>query len=169
MGKPRPTTPVTPPNHQQGRPLQGLQLQQTQTIQSPVPPGEVLDRLAPHIDRVGERWMGLFESNVGHQQSMEKETLRVNESLQNKALDTQGVAVRQDGENIRRGQWIAGALLFTVCLIFALLIWVAYKLFMSDKPWPAVAFTAFAGALGWAFRSIVMGYLGKATPPPKKG
>jgi len=109
--------------------------------------------------------MTLFEDNVVHQRVLEDRTLDINEEMNRKALENQALAIHQDGENIRRGQWIAGGLICLVLVVFILMIWAAYSLFMHDKVWPAAAFTGMAGALGWAFRSIVVGYLGKQMPP----
>nr|WP_320131971.1 hypothetical protein [uncultured Holophaga sp.] len=144
-----------------------MQIKQHMTFQSPVPPGEVLDRLRPHIPEVGERWMALFESNVHHQQEQEREATRINAELGNKALDNQAKVAAQDGETIKRAQRIVGGLFFAGFILFGFLIFAAYRLFMNGKPWPGVAFSAFAGVLGLAFRSIVAGYLQKP-PAPKK-
>ena len=145
-----------------------MAIQQQTFTQSPVPPGEALDKLAPHIANVGERWMVAFESTVSHQQAMEKETIRVNEELNLKALGNQELSVRTDGYSLRRAQWIAGVLMLSTLLVFVVLIGAAFSLFMHDKVWPAAAFTAMAGALAWGFRSIMFGYLQKPDHPKGK-
>ena len=95
LAKTPPTIPHQGPGHSNGSHGQVFH-QQMKIEQSPVPNGEMLDGLSRHIDRVGERWMTVFENQVQHEQSMARENLRVNETLNTKQLNIQESQVSGD-------------------------------------------------------------------------
>ena len=126
--------------------------------QSPVPNGEMLDGLSRHIDRVGERWMTVFENQVQHEQSMARENLRVNETLNTKQLNIQESQVSGDNRRIILAQLIAGALLLLGLVFFVALVGAALWLFQSDKNLAGTVAIAIALTFGYYFRSVVSTY-----------
>lgn len=126
--------------------------------QSPVPNGEMLDGLSRHIERVGERWMTVFENQVQHEQTMARETLRVNEALNGRQLDIQETTVTGDNRRMILAQVIAGALLLLGLIFFVGLVGAALWLFQTDKTLAGTVAIAIALTFGYYFRSVVSNY-----------
>lgn len=154
-------------------PQQMQQVQFQQTTFLPIPSGDDMQKWEPYIPNIGQRFWDKFNEETTHRMGMESQGMalqRENQRIQEKAIELQheerikalGNEASESQErwiSIRRAQWIAGGLLLVGLAIIGVMIYAAYQLFMHDKIWPAAAFTAMAGAVGWGFRSIAGGYL----------
>lgn len=159
---------VLPPQPQAATLQPGQVMQQIKFEQSPIPNAEMLDGLSRHIDRVGERWFGLFENQVAHEQFIAKESLRVNEELNHKQLDLQKTVVEGDNRKTLFAQGIAGALLFMGLLFLATTIGFALWFFYRGMNLPGGIATLIATTIGYFFKSVVQTYFPGKEPVPKK-
>lgn len=133
--------------------MMGFQIQQ-----SPMPSGEMLDGLVRHIPDVGPRWMAIFESQVKHEQDMNRENLRVNETLNNKNLDIQAENGRGERHRVFIAQMVAGLLLLLGLVSFVGLVGFSLWFFAKEKNLAGSVSLAISGAIGYFFRSVVLTY-----------
>jgi len=130
-----------------------------------MPTGEMLDGLARHVPDVGERWMKIFEGQVQHEHEMAKETLRINEKLNEKNLDMQIAANKNEARRSIFAQVWAGSLLFGGLLFFAGLVASSLWFFKQDKNTAGTVAIAITAAFGYYFRGVFQTYFPTKTKP----
>lgn len=134
--------------------------------QSPIPSGQALDALAKHIPDVGERWMRIFESQIAHEQSIARDTLRVNEELNRKQLEIQEAQVKNDGRRMLLAQVFAWSLLVLGLCAFLACLGGAFWFYYQEKHMVGTFASGVAVVFGYFFRSVVKTYY-PGTPPKK--
>lgn len=159
---PRPNVPnrAVPPTTNPG----GSHLQMFHMEQSPIPSGQALDALAKHIPDVGERWMKIFESQVAHEQSIARETLRVNEELNRKQLEIQEAQVKSDGRRMLLAQLLAAGLLLLGLVVFMACLAAAFWFYSNEKHLLGTLAASIAFVVGHFFKSVVKGYFPASSP-----
>lgn len=141
--------------------------QEVRIEQSPIPSAEMLDGLSRHIDRVGERWMTVFEGQVLHEQTMAKETLRSNEDTNKRTIALQERAISGENRRLLVAQLIAGALLLIGVLFMVGSLAAAMWFFREDKTLAGSVAIALAGVFGYYFRGVFKTYF-PGTPAGSK-
>ncbi len=151
-----PNTPL-PPGHQAQHGVT-VTHQELRIEQSPIPSAEMLDGLSRHIVGVGERWMTIFEGQVKHEQSIAKESLRVNEEANKRTLALQETAITGENRRLMIAQLIAGALLLIGVLFLVGALGAALYFFREDKGLAGTVAIAVASAFGYYFRGVFKTY-----------
>jgi len=102
--------------------------------------------------------MAIFESQVKHEQDMNRENLRVNETLNNKNLDIQAENGRGERHRVFIAQMVAGLLLLLGLVSFVGLVGFSLWFFAKEKNLAGSVSLAISGAIGYFFRSVVLTY-----------